>query len=251
MVLCTGCNREFSATGYMMHAACTRTSLCHAAHNSRLAFLLNHNDDIDIDVDATGSRIFEGDVFGEYTEDDFDWPKDEESENNSDGTETDDDDDDNDDNDSASDNADNDDPGIELALTTHTLRPPFSTNTPSDQACDTSGAPPPSVAQSAHPCAPSQSTQPAWPQTPQPSDYVIEPFPGDTAGKPLEASAAQQSDFAKYQQRLNSDTIYAPFISQIDWEIARWIKMRGPSSSAANELLEIDGVIYSLRCFSE
>jgi hypothetical protein len=209
MVLCMGCNREFSATGYTMHVAHTRTSLCHAAHNSHLASLVNDNGDIDIDVDPTGSQIFEGDVFGEYAEDDFDWPEDEETKDNSekdDDTETDNNNNNDSDNDSDSNNNnDSNDPGIELALTTHMLQPPLSTNTPSDQASDTPGAPTPgapllSVAQSVHPCAPSQPAQTAQPQTPQQSDYIIEPFPGDAAGTPLDSSAAHQSDFQKYQQ---------------------------------------------------
>jgi hypothetical protein len=40
----------------------------------------------------------------------------------------------------------------------------------------------------------------------------------------------------------NADNIYAPFTSKLDWEIAQWGKMRGSSSMALNELLNIDGV---------
>ncbi|KAJ4471753.1 hypothetical protein C8J55DRAFT_375236, partial [Lentinula edodes] len=39
---------------------------------------------------------------------------------------------------------------------------------------------------------------------------------------------------------------WAPFQSRIDWEVARWAKMRGPSSTAFSELLEIDGVCKAL-----
>jgi hypothetical protein len=35
---------------------------------------------------------------------------------------------------------------------------------------------------------------------------------------------------------------YSPFSSKLEWEIAQWAKMRGPSSTAFNELLEIEGV---------
>ena len=35
---------------------------------------------------------------------------------------------------------------------------------------------------------------------------------------------------------------YAPFASKIDWEIARWAKLRGPSSTAFTELMSIEGV---------
>lgn len=40
----------------------------------------------------------------------------------------------------------------------------------------------------------------------------------------------------------SSDNIYAPFNSKMDWEIARWAKLRGPGSTAFTELLGIEGV---------
>ncbi|KAG2124671.1 hypothetical protein DEU56DRAFT_963354 [Suillus clintonianus] len=39
---------------------------------------------------------------------------------------------------------------------------------------------------------------------------------------------------------------YFPFCSQIDWEIARWSKLRGPTSTAFTDLLAINGVRESL-----
>ena len=35
---------------------------------------------------------------------------------------------------------------------------------------------------------------------------------------------------------------WAPFSSRMEWELARWAKLRGPSSTAMSELLKIDGV---------
>ena len=35
---------------------------------------------------------------------------------------------------------------------------------------------------------------------------------------------------------------WAPFSSRTEWELARWAKLRGPSSTAMSELLKIDGV---------
>ena len=46
-----------------------------------------------------------------------------------------------------------------------------------------------------------------------------------------------------YQTRLaDENNIWSPFSSQIDWEIARWAELRGPSSTALTELLAIQGV---------
>jgi len=36
--------------------------------------------------------------------------------------------------------------------------------------------------------------------------------------------------------------VWAPFASKIDWEIAMWAKLRGPSSTAISELLKVEGV---------
>jgi hypothetical protein len=37
-------------------------------------------------------------------------------------------------------------------------------------------------------------------------------------------------------------SLYSPFSSKLEWEIAHWAKIRGPSSTAFNELMEIEGV---------
>ncbi|KAG1879758.1 hypothetical protein F4604DRAFT_1879992 [Suillus subluteus] len=42
------------------------------------------------------------------------------------------------------------------------------------------------------------------------------------------------------------DNPYFPFCSQTEWEIARWSKLRGPSSTAFTDLLAIEGVPESL-----
>jgi hypothetical protein len=63
----------------------------------------------------------------------------------------------------------------------------------------------------------------------------IEPFPSDFAGKPILHVAATEIDCDNYVK-------FGPFKSLIDWEVAKWIKLRGPSLSALNELLAIEGV---------
>lgn len=40
----------------------------------------------------------------------------------------------------------------------------------------------------------------------------------------------------------NKDNLFSPFSSKLEWEIARWAKLRGPSSTAFTELMGIDGV---------
>ncbi|KAM6499612.1 hypothetical protein JOM56_005120 [Amanita muscaria] len=83
-----------------------------------------------------------------------------------------------------------------------------------------------------------------WPHDDE--EYKIEPFPGEQAGAPIQHSSAIQSEFASYRQLLDSDKEYAPFSSKLDWEIARWAKLHGPSSAAVTELLQIEGVVQKL-----
>lgn len=73
---------------------------------------------------------------------------------------------------------------------------------------------------------------------------------GGRAGLPVtqnQTILTQVSDDLKYGSTLGkSDNIYAPFSSHIEWEIACWAKLRGPSSTAFSELMMIEGVSNSI-----
>lgn len=73
MVLCTGCNREFSTSGFTSHVILTRTAVCRAAYR-KLSIPSNYVGDDDVDMESTGSENFEGDLYGQYEQADFDWP---------------------------------------------------------------------------------------------------------------------------------------------------------------------------------
>ncbi|KAJ7254453.1 hypothetical protein C8J57DRAFT_1076155 [Mycena rebaudengoi] len=69
---------------------------------------------------------------------------------------------------------------------------------------------------------------------------------GGAAGVPV-----GQGDIPAYTQYKTTisetdENPWAPFESQIDWEIARWAKLRGSTSTAFTDLLSIDGVFESL-----
>ncbi|KAK7025521.1 hypothetical protein VNI00_015955 [Paramarasmius palmivorus] len=56
-----------------------------------------------------------------------------------------------------------------------------------------------------------------------------------------------ESADARYARRLGEKhSLYHPFTSKRDWEIARWAKLRGPSTTAFTELLKIEGVVDAL-----
>ncbi|THH32369.1 hypothetical protein EUX98_g1829, partial [Antrodiella citrinella] len=68
-------------------------------------------------------------------------------------------------------------------------------------------------------------------------------FPSPRAGEALQRT---ETMFGTYNKDLNNDgegdNIFAPFKSERDFQIARWAKMRGPGSTAFDELLKIPGV---------
>jgi hypothetical protein len=70
--------------------------------------------------------------------------------------------------------------------------------------------------------------------------FVVQ-FPGP-AGRPLADRNSENADI-RYRRELGpGSSFWQPFVSQIDWEVGRWAKLRGPSSNAFNELLKIPGV---------
>jgi hypothetical protein len=73
------------------------------------------------------------------------------------------------------------------------------------------------------------------------SQMIVDGFPHNSAGAPI-PSAREGSHIYQSTQEAFGTSIWAPFRSQCDWEIARWAKMRGPSSSAVADLFAIPGV---------
>jgi hypothetical protein len=68
---------------------------------------------------------------------------------------------------------------------------------------------------------------------------------GRRAGEGKQASPGH-AGYTGYSRVLSSeDSVadeWAPFSTRTEWEIARWAKLRGPSSTALSELLKINGV---------
>ena len=71
------------------------------------------------------------------------------------------------------------------------------------------------------------------------SNTFVDHFPHGHPGAPL--SMEQVSIFESVQNSLGG-SIWVPFQSQVDWEIACWAKMHGLSSTALTELLAIPEV---------
>jgi hypothetical protein len=67
---------------------------------------------------------------------------------------------------------------------------------------------------------------------------------GNHAGEVCSEGIAVMQD---YENALGgpSENPYSPFSSQVDWELAKWAKLCGPSATSFTELLNIGGVSTS------
>jgi hypothetical protein len=68
---------------------------------------------------------------------------------------------------------------------------------------------------------------------------TVESFPSSEAGAPIPGRPQFDS------QATFTGSQWAPFQSQLDWDVARGIKLRGGTSTAASEQLAIPGVCVS------
>lgn len=70
-------------------------------------------------------------------------------------------------------------------------------------------------------------------------------YPDSGAGNPISHSP----DHIPYSN--SNPNIYAPFKDKLNWEIARWAKLRGPGSTALSELLSTPGVgqLFMFFCY--
>lgn len=67
-------------------------------------------------------------------------------------------------------------------------------------------------------------------------------FPNSRAGQPVGTALPTHEAYATSLANPSSTNPYMPFASKIDWEVAQWAKLRGPSATSFGELLKIDGV---------
>jgi hypothetical protein len=69
----------------------------------------------------------------------------------------------------------------------------------------------------------------------------VEQFPFGNPGASI-PGRFQGSSAYETMRETHTDNPWAPFSSQLDWEVARWAKMRSRTSTAVTELLAIPGV---------
>lgn len=71
---------------------------------------------------------------------------------------------------------------------------------------------------------------------------VVDRFPFGLPGVPIAVGPCESATVNTSSPLGPEDSIWAPFRSERDWEIAHWAKTRGPTSSALTDLLAIPEV---------
>jgi len=72
------------------------------------------------------------------------------------------------------------------------------------------------------------------------TQVVIEHFPHGNPGAPI--NGVQGSSIYEQSWEAFCKSVWAPFQTECDWDVAYWAKMDGPSSSALTRLLAIPNV---------
>ncbi|KAF6756066.1 hypothetical protein DFP72DRAFT_1008140 [Ephemerocybe angulata] len=87
------------------------------------------------------------------------------------------------------------------------------------------------------------------PPPPSPNSPVVVKYSEERPNKrPGCAISTRSVGDEVYGQAVNNEeNLWAPFASKLDWEVARWAKLRGPGSTALTELLAIEGVVDALN----
>jgi hypothetical protein len=73
------------------------------------------------------------------------------------------------------------------------------------------------------------------------STVVVDGFPFGNPGAPIPGTTRSQTSYDVFRARVG-DSIWAPFKSQRDWDVARWAKTHSTTSTAVDDLLAIPEV---------
>ena len=79
----------------------------------------------------------------------------------------------------------------------------------------------------------------------QTTAVVIDHFPSESAGTPIPGIPPGSSRY-KSDQAAHGGSVWAPFWTQCDWEVAHWVKSYGVTSSMVTKLLAIPEVSPTL-----
>ncbi|THG93027.1 hypothetical protein EW026_g8086 [Hermanssonia centrifuga] len=263
MVFCRGCFSSYTRTGYISHLTQAKNPACLPLDGINAAAPDGDDhmrtDDLDSDLVAPlepeTRNIFHGDFFGtDYQDDDFDWLEEGgEGHGLEVGSEP-----------AGSDSSDDDLEEVEEVLHTtgfdgrRHMPAGEGMHAPVDPA-DEDAVDVPVPLQIHEYDSPSRlRLEHALHQTIHKQHFPLTSTPVEAAGSrlvsvPLPGAAIALPDgtaasgYGLYEAKLHDvdddpGKEYAPFASRLDWEVARWAKLRGPGSTALSDLLSIDGV---------
>ncbi|KAJ7796041.1 hypothetical protein B0H13DRAFT_2392831 [Mycena leptocephala] len=233
-IICAGCGVEFNGKGYTLHLRPTTNPPCvviaERESGQGMPGQAPHEDTVYDHGLPRGE--FAGDLFGDYGPNDFGYiDSDNEEETPMSGSDRSESDDEDDEDLDAEERAD-------LAQGYEPPRPPVaaSEDAPMPEP-DTDNIP-----------APTREIRMATEDRFNHKPIVVK-YHGNTARKPISTTRSPTSEKA-YESTLKdctSSNPYAPFTSKIDWEVAKWAKLRGAGSTAFSDLLNIEGVHESLN----
>ncbi|KAG1788502.1 hypothetical protein EV424DRAFT_1523282 [Suillus variegatus] len=218
MNTCPGCAKNFEHTGYAHHLTQTINPSC--AAQLQFSGLFPESDDGDSDGLDGGDAEFTGDYFGYYDEQDLEWPDDNHDELplESDGE---------------------DEEYHDTALEHGWERPADPVQQDIDGGDDFENSDNSDALSQPHPAERQEAEAPLGHQP------IVEKFPRRHAGAPVHHS--RTTAFESYKNVLQgAENVWAPFVSRIDYEVAKWAKLRGSGSTAFSELLAIDGLREAL-----
>ncbi|KAG1743776.1 hypothetical protein EDD22DRAFT_982113 [Suillus occidentalis] len=70
---------------------------------------------------------------------------------------------------------------------------------------------------------------------------VVVPYPDLRAGQQITRGCAANTEYEAHLAN-EEENVYHPFASKMEWEVARWAKLHGLSSTALSDLLAIEGI---------
>jgi hypothetical protein len=218
MVQCTGCHELFTTKGYQTHICLTTNHNCAAIYTQGLLYISSDSGSESSDDESNGGdsgdlyepAAFPGGFFGKnYSRADFE------------GLES----------DSEGDEADED---VVNAMHKGGWEPEPPKQPLPDNADD--------IVVDKEEVLGGEERQRRIENHLQQKPHVVK-LPGGHAGAPMPNSQALGGP-EEYKSKLGNNAQknpWAPFSLQIDWEIAKWAKTRGPGSTAFTELLDIEG----------
>ncbi|KAF7972500.1 hypothetical protein HWV62_17870 [Athelia sp. TMB] len=210
---CTGCEKYFTQGTYLRHIRTSAEPRCHAIYNNIHNYLPGGEGDSGSDTQHDHNPSMEpeysidagGDYFGDYQDEDFGWQDEPAGE-------------------------DLGDP--QAGFEGHEYHEDDEEDDDEEEE-EEEVLPLPNSS----PASPNRASVP--PPVPNQQEYVTK-F-GGLAGTPLLGWARGTLMYNKYQHE-TGNALWGAFQSRIDWEFARWAKLRGPSSTAVSDLLNIDGL---------